>query len=136
MVVIGIMTLFQGLVAICINKTGPIVYRPSLLEDRTVGECYVGKNSGLLVSYWLSGTISNDNGCRVAWNIAQNNGKVYCWSVPCRNAESRHQLRVEENVRVMCGCQVRHVIVILNASFIQTGRSIQLTRTGEALHFG
>ena len=106
MAVIGIVTLFQGLVAVCINETGPIMYRPSLLEDATIRERCVGQRNGLLVSYWLSGTISNKNGCRVAWNIAQNDGKVYCWSVPCRNDDSRHCLSVEQNVRGMCLCQI------------------------------
>ncbi|KAL7542795.1 hypothetical protein ACHAXR_012401 [Thalassiosira sp. AJA248-18] len=93
--IMGIVTVFQGLVAVCVNQTGPILYRPSLLENASIGRCRLGYRKSLIVSYWVSGT----NGCRVAWNIAKNDGKVYCWSVPCRNSEFDHQSSVELNVR-------------------------------------
>jgi len=77
--VIGIMTLFQGLVAVCVNQTEPILYRPSLLSNTREG-CH------FIVSYWMAGMISSINGTRIAWNIVQNDGSAYCWSVPCKSA--------------------------------------------------
>ena len=98
--VIGIVTVFQGLVAVCVNQTEPILYRPSLLEKSSIGDCRTGYRKGVIVSYWVSGNVSSKNCCRIAWNIANNNGNVYCWSVPCRNTESNHGLSVELTVRV------------------------------------
>ena len=86
--VIGIVTVFQDLVAVCVSQTGPTLYRPNLLEKSAIDEPGVGRRKSLIVSYCTSGTLSCKDGCRVAWTIAKNNGKVYCWSVPCRNAES------------------------------------------------
>ena len=101
--VIAIVTIFQGVVAVCVNQTGPIIYRPNLLEKATIGEGCVGRK-GLIASYWISGAFSSANGCRIAWNVALNDGKVYCWSVPCNNAES-NQLNIERNkVRGICCC--------------------------------
>ena len=89
--VIGIVTVFQGLVAVCVGQNGPTLYRPSLLEKSTaIDESSLGQRKGLIVSYWMSDTISSKNGCRIAWNIAGNDGKVYCWSVPCNNKDSSH----------------------------------------------
>ena len=78
------MTIFQGLVAVCVNQTEPILYRPSLLGNAR-------ESRNLIVSYWMSCMISSKYGSRIAWNIVQNDGNVYCWSVPCRNAESLDQ---------------------------------------------
>ena len=89
--VIGIVTVFQGLVAVCVSQNGPTLYRPSLLEkSTTIDESSLGHRKSLVVSYWMSDTISSKNGCRIAWNIACNDGKVYCWSVPCTNKDSSH----------------------------------------------
>jgi len=83
--VIGVATLFQGLVAVCISPSGPTLYRPSLLKKSIIDESSsMGCRKSLIVSYWVSGTITNEKSCRIAWNIAKNDGKVYCWSVPCR----------------------------------------------------
>ena len=90
--VIGVVTVFQGLVAVCVNETGPILYRPSLLEKVSISVRNKGHRKHLVVSYWMSGAVSSRFGCRVATNIAMSDGRVYCWSVPCRNAESRHCL--------------------------------------------
>jgi len=81
---VGVTTLFQDLVAVCISPSGPTLYRPSLLEKSILDESScMGHRKSLIVSYWVSGTISSEKGCRIAWNIAKNDGKVYCWSVPC-----------------------------------------------------
>jgi len=83
--VVGVTTLFQGLVAVCISPSGPTLYRPSLLEKSMIDKFpSMGCRKSLIVSYWVSGTITNEKSCRIAWNIAKNDGKVYCWSVPCR----------------------------------------------------
>ena len=85
------MTVFQGLVAVCVSQNGPTLYRPSLLEkSSTIDESSLGHRKSLIVSYWMSDTISSKNGCRIAWNIACNDSKVYCWSVPCTNKDSSH----------------------------------------------
>jgi hypothetical protein len=88
--VIGIITLFQGLVAVCVNQTETILYRPSLLGD--------AKGRNLTVSYWMTCTMSSRYGSRIAWNIIQNDGNAYCWSVPCRNAECRDIMGLDEHV--------------------------------------
>lgn len=97
--VIGVVTVFQGLVAICVNHTGPILYRPSLLENVSGGEGRKGHSKALVVSYWMSGAFSSRFGCRIAWNIAKNDGRVYSWSVPCSNAESSPPARLAVDVR-------------------------------------
>lgn len=99
MAVIGVVTVFQGLVAICVNHTGPILYRPSLLENVSGGEGRKGHSKALVVSYWMSGAFSSRFGCRIAWNIAKNDGRVYSWSVPCSNAESSPPARLAVDVR-------------------------------------
>lgn len=101
--VIGVVTLFQGLVVACVNQEGLILYRPSLLESGNIHECQVGHKKGLVASYWVSDSFSSTSGCRIAWNIAKNDGKVYCWSVPCTNAQSSCGSNGEQtNVR---GCR-------------------------------
>ena len=87
---IGIITLFQGLVAVVVNQTETILYRPSLLGD--------AKGRNMTVSYWMSCTISSRYGSRIAWNIIQNDGSVYCWSVPCKNSECLHVMGLDEHV--------------------------------------
>lgn len=98
--IVGILTLFQGLVAVCISQSAPTLYRPSLLEHTTIGECHFGSAKGLVATYWVSGTASSKDGCRIAWSIALNNGKVYCWSVPCNTFEAVGDARLhcERNV--------------------------------------
>ena len=101
MAVIGVVTIFQGLIGICVDRTGPIIYRPSLLENvyNSIDDCHQGHRKSIIVAFWVSGNFSSRHDCRVAWSIAKNDGKVYCWSVPCTNAECRHRSIVEPSVR-------------------------------------
>ena len=133
--VIGVITVFQGLIAVCVNETGPILYRPSLLKHS--GEDCIGCRKSLIVSFWMSGSISSRFGCRVAWNIAENNGKVHCWSVPCRNSESSHWSSAEPNVsgqscpsfsQLKCNS---HIFLL----FPNKGRAVLPTRTREARYY-
>lgn len=134
--VIGIMTIFQGLVAVCVNQTEPILYRPSLLGNARDGR-------HLIVSYWLSCTISSRYGSRIAWNIVQNDGNVYCWSVPCRNAENLGRFDLEKHVsNLFCFSNHRFVVVGANRNLtfcllrFDPGSSVlrRLARTRETFH--
>ena len=71
----------QKLIAICAFDSMPVVYH-SLSEDP--GAC------SLIVSYQKAhlSTSANENGSLVAWNIAKNDGRVFCWSVPCITLDS------------------------------------------------
>ena len=74
--------MYHGLVALCVRQEGSSLYRPSLL-----GRARDGRHP-LLVAYWVAASSSSRHGSRIAWNIAQNDGEVYCWSVPCRNPDT------------------------------------------------
>ena len=77
----------QKLTAICAFDLKPIVYH-SLIEDQDEDTC------SLLLSYQKAhlSTGANENGSRVAWNIAKSDGRVFCWSVPCVTLESKKNL--------------------------------------------
>ncbi len=97
---IGVMTLFHDLIAVCIRQDGYRFYRPSLLGQYQEGA------RPQFVSYWEAGSISSSNGARIAWSIAKNDGTVFCWSVPCTNASSIDQQH-EEHVRKINASYVR-----------------------------
>ncbi len=88
--------MYHGFLAVCVRPEGNILHRPSLL-----GPIHEGRHR-LYVSYWAAGSVSSCRGSRIAWNVAQNDGEVYCWSVPCTNAASfEHQF--EGTVRDVIG---------------------------------
>ena len=121
------MTVFQGLVAVCVSQNGPTLYRPSLLEkSTTIDESSLGRRKSLIVSYWMSDTISSKNGCRIAWNIACNDSKVYCWSVPCTNKDSSHfylssaERKVRQNLTISQIIQSLFIITNILLSVINS----------------
>jgi len=90
--VIGITSLFLDLCVACVDHTGLIHYQPSLLERSNItSDCSIGMKKSIVASYWIS-----DLTCRgrIVWNIAMNDGKVYCWAAPCYTSSSstRNQL--------------------------------------------
>ncbi len=78
--VIGITSVLHDLCVACINHTGPILYKPSLLDPiNSVSDCSLGTKKSIVASYWVSDTCPG----RIVWNISKNDGKVYCWAAPC-----------------------------------------------------
>jgi hypothetical protein len=88
--VIGITTIFQGLIVVCVSKAEQVLHRTSTLGNKTTcsGRC-VGDKRSLIVSYWKSCAVLNDRGCYIAWNVADNEGRVFCWLVPCTTSAAR-----------------------------------------------
>jgi hypothetical protein len=86
--VIGAITLPQGLVAICVFASKPAVYQlTTILETDELSV-----QGGLIVSYWKADSFSDKARSRISWNIAMNDGKVYCWAVPCDDTRIETQL--------------------------------------------
>lgn len=88
--IFGITSLFLDLCMVCVNRRGPILCQPchSKLQKRSfTSECSPSTNNSIVASYWMSDSLSSDDSCgRIVWNIAKNDGKVYCWEVPCTSS--------------------------------------------------
>jgi len=89
--VIGITSLFLDLCVACVDHTGPILCKPSLLERHNS----IGTKKSIVASYWIS---DQTCGGRIVWNIAMNDGKVYCWAAPCySSSSSTHSQMIAQN---------------------------------------
>jgi len=96
--VIGITSLCLDLCVACVNHTGPILYKPSMLkENNTESDCSLGTKKSIIASYWIS-----DVTCpgRIAWNISKNDGEVYCWVAPCfiDSTQARNQMTSQSSL--------------------------------------
>jgi hypothetical protein len=84
--IFGITSLVLDLCVVCVNHRGPILCQPchSKQQKRSfTSECSPSTNNSIVASYWMSDSLSSDDSCgRIVWNIAKNDGKVYCWEVP------------------------------------------------------
>ena len=79
--IVGITSLCCDLSVACISHTGPILYNSiSLGVKNTDSDRSPDTINCIISSYWMSGVSSSD---RIVWNIAKNDGKVYCWAAPC-----------------------------------------------------
>ncbi len=95
--VIGITSLCLDLCVAFVNHTGPILYKPSVLEPSNIAiDCSLGTKKSIIASYWIS-----DLTCpgRTVWNISKNDGKVYCWAAPCCTGSTlaHNQVAVESS---------------------------------------
>ena len=84
--VIGITSLFLDLCVARVNHIGPILYKPNILDEHnSTSDCSLSTNKSIVASYWVSDRACRD---RIVWNIAKNDGRVYCWAAPCYSSSS------------------------------------------------
>lgn len=76
--IIGAVTISGGLVAASLSESKSPIYQP-LTEG----------SSNVVVSYHKADHFSAGKRSLIAWNIAKNNGEVYCWVVPCSSVEHK-----------------------------------------------
>lgn len=82
--IIGAVTTSQGLVAVCLSESKPVTYQHLMVNSSGRFE-----PSGLIVSYHQADQFSSKKRSVIAWNIANNDGGVYCWAVPCFNTADK-----------------------------------------------
>lgn len=94
--VIGITSFCLDLCVAYVNRTGPILYKPSFLDPSNIAiGCSLGTKMSIIASYWISDTSPG----RIVWNISKNDGEVYCWAAPCYNGctPAHNQMAVESS---------------------------------------
>ncbi len=88
-IILGITTVFEGLITAKIDCKGSSIHRPLMNEANKI--CDYGL-APLVAAFWLMGNMTNypDYNYQNVWLIGTNDGTSCTWSVPCREVSVSH----------------------------------------------